>query len=57
MTHEDAVNAALREMGLSRTRDNYLLVLFGGEPLPEDWGPHDEIRNVPADLRSLPSER
>lgn len=51
MSHEDAVNAALEDMGLPRTRDNYLYVLFGGEALPEDWGPEDEARNVPADLR------
>ncbi len=50
-THEKSVNAALQAMGLPRTRDNYVYVLFGGEPLPEDWGPADEIRNVPSDLR------
>lgn len=55
--HEDAVNAALKGMGLPRTRDNFLFVLFGGEPVPEDWGPHDEMRNVPADLRAPLTER
>lgn len=52
MTHEEAVNAALIDMGLPRTRENYLYVLFGGEPLPEDWSADDEERNLPPDLRA-----
>jgi hypothetical protein len=55
--HEDAVNAALKDMGLPRTRNNYLFVLFGGESLPEDWGPHDEMRNIPSDLQAPLNER
>ncbi len=51
MTHDASVEEALARLGLPRTRDNYLYVLFGGEPLPEDWGPHDEERNLPPDLR------
>lgn len=51
MTHEEAVNAALADMGLPRTRENYLYVLYGGEPLPEEWDAEDEERNVPPDLR------
>lgn len=51
MTHEESVEAFLKDLGLPRTRENYLYVLFGGEPLPEDWGYQDEIRNLPPDLR------
>lgn len=50
---QDFVDRALARMGLPRTRENYLYALFGGDPIPEDWGPVDEERNLPPDLRLL----
>jgi len=50
--NEDFIDETLRKLRLERTRENYLYVLFGGEPLPEDWGALDEVRNLPEDLRS-----
>lgn len=41
----------LRELGLERTRENYLFVLYDGA-IPEDWDEEAE-EQLPPDLRVI----
>lgn len=49
MTVEDSYDVVLRELGLPRTRENYLFVMYDGN-LPEDWDAEAE-EQLPPDLR------
>lgn len=49
MNAEDSYDIVLRELGLPRTRENYLFVMYDGN-LPEDWDEEAE-EQLPPDLR------
>lgn len=49
MSKYDSYEAVLKALGLERTRENYLFVLYDGE-VPEDWDEEAEDQ-LPPDLR------
>lgn len=48
-TEYESYERVLRELGLERTRANYLFVLYDGN-IPEDWDEEAE-QQLPPDLR------
>jgi hypothetical protein len=48
---EDSYDRVLEALGLSRTRENYLFVLYDGN-LPEEWDEEAE-EQLPPDLRII----
>ena len=51
MSEYECYERVLRELGLPRTRENFLYVLYDGN-LPEDWDAEAE-EQLPPDLRVI----
>ena len=51
-TPEDPYDIVLRELGLPRTRENYLFVLYDGAAPTEEWDDEAE-EQLPPDLRLI----
>ena len=49
-TPYDSYEQVLKDLGLPRTRENYLYVLYNGEVPTEDWDEEAE-EQLPPDLR------